>query len=224
MDKAILAKTLRYKKPMLADMGFADMTDGLWQIQECCSTAKWEFRENRNALMTAFGDDEEELWGFEFAFGQLESKAEDLQSQLYNLSMLDDNIEQTYNDCTVALIGNRYNVVGFDTVEEDYYSLTSYQEDLAQTEAGKRLMRKTKADMISTIGQCIGILLAWQDLKAQESQLSGALSVLQGANGTLLELIKAVNSAYDEAAENDFLDTRKLDRLCDELPPITWLG
>lgn len=71
-------------------------------------------------------------------------------------------IATSSDDCTVALIGNRYNTLGYDSEEEDYFSLTGYEQELAQTEAGKRLMRMTKAEMISTIGQCFGITLAFR--------------------------------------------------------------
>ena len=49
---------------------------------------------------------------------------------------------------------------------------------MAQTEAGKRLMRRTKADMIATIGQCLGILLAFFDLRQQYDYLKATFDIL----------------------------------------------
>ena len=76
-------------------------------------------------------------------------------------------------------------------MEEDYYSLTAYDAQLAQTEAGKRLMRKTKADMLSTIGQCVGTLIAFLDLRQSYDYLKATVDILRDENTSLLKQIRA---------------------------------
>jgi len=95
------------------------------------------------------------------AFAHLEARAYELFETIYELCRYEDDFGQVYDDCTVALIGNRYQTIGYDSFEEDYYALTGYEQGLAQTESGKRLMRRTKAEIISIIGQCFGILIAF---------------------------------------------------------------
>ena len=49
--------------------------------------------------------------------------------------------------------------------EEDYFSLTSYESGLAASEAGKRIMRMAKAEMITTIGQCMGVVISFLNVQ-----------------------------------------------------------
>ena len=67
------------------------------------------------------------------AFSDLEAKADRLFETIYDLARYEENVGQTFDDCTVALIGNRYQVIGLDTYEEDYFGLTNYESGLAQT-------------------------------------------------------------------------------------------
>lgn len=97
------------------------------------------------------------------AFADLSAKADQLQEALWDQSF--EDFYREFDDATVALIGNRYRLVGYDTDEEDYSSLTGYEQKLAQTEAGKRLCRLTKAEMLSRIGWAMGITLAFFDLR-----------------------------------------------------------
>ena len=112
-----------------------------------------------------------------------------------------EDFERLFNDCTVALIGNRYDVIGYDTIEEDYYGLTNYEMELATTEAGKRLMRKTKVEIISTIGQCFGILMAFLDLRQQYDYLKATFDILRDENTSMLQTIKEIDAAYKSAME-----------------------
>ena len=129
----------------------------------------------------------------------------------------------------MALIGNCYRVIGFDTYEEDYLSLTNYESGLAQTEAGKRLMRKTKAEIISTVGQCLGILVAFLDLRQQYDYLKATFDLLRDENTSMLQQIKEIEKAYREMMEVDKHGNRnadagrRFDRLLAALPDRAWV-
>ena len=133
-----------------------------------------------------------------------------------------------YNDCTVALIGNRYQLIGYDFEEEDYFALMSYDQNLAQTEAGKRLMRETKAEMISTIGQCFGVLLAFLDLRQQYDYLKAVFDILRDENTSLLKQIKEIEAAYKVADTVGWYcwypEVERFDRLLDCLPERFWVA
>lgn len=175
VSKAERARNLCYKRPALASMGYDEITNELYEIMEACSDVRWYIEQGDDTLLNALGDDEEAEWEFRMAFTDLDGKAEVLLN-----TMGDWVIQEEYDDCTVALIGNRYRTVGFDTVEEDYFSMTKYEEELAQGEAGKRLMRHTKAEIISTVGQCLGTLLAFLDLRYQYDYLKTTFDILRG--------------------------------------------
>ena len=65
--------------------------------------------------------------------------------------------------------------------------------------AGKRLMRKTKADMLSTIGMCMGITLAFIDLRQQYDYLKVTMDILRDENRAMIQQLEAMEDAYYKA-------------------------
>lgn len=228
--KAYRAKNLRYKRPALQSMGYDAIRTELWDIREACNDIHWFIEQGDETLLNALNGDDDEEFEFRMAFSDLEAKADALDEALEEWRRWDeDGGERTYNDCTVALIGNRYRTIGYDMYEEDYYGLTSYEQGLAQTDAGKRLMRKTKAEMISTIGQCLGILIAFLDLRQQYDYLKATFDILRDENTSMLKQIKEIEAAYEalQTAET-WTDAgkeavRRFDRLIDCLPDRAWI-
>ncbi len=227
--KAERARQLRYKRPALASMGYSDILDELYEIREVCDNVHWFMDSDDETLLNALDDDEEAEYEFRMAFADLEAKAEGLQGALAEQRNLywDEDFERMFNDCTVALIGNRYDVIGFDSVEEDYFGLTGYEIGLATTEAGKRLMRKTKAELISVIGQCFGILMAFLDLRQQYDYLKATFDILRDENTSMLQMIKEIGRAYELAAEDNFHSwkpsVQEFNRLLEMLPQKAWV-
>lgn len=157
--------------------------------------------------------------------GKLDAKVAMLTDQLCDQAWQDSGLQ--FDDCLVSLVGNRYRMVGFDGYEEDYYSLTSYEEGLAYTEAGERIMRLTKKDMLSCIGQVVGIAMAVLDIRQQYDYLRATMDVLRGENHAILQVVKGIEEAYEEANSEGFHEysncTHKLDKLIEQLPDRAWL-
>ena len=112
-------RNLRYKRPALASMGAHNIMDELDAIMCACNDVRYyiEQADGDETLLNALDGDEDAEWEFRMAFADLAASAEQLQTILY-----DQNFEDFYrdfDDATVALIGNRYNVLGFDAEEED---------------------------------------------------------------------------------------------------------
>lgn len=229
MTKSERTRALRYKRPALVSMGYDDIDRELDEIQEACSDVRWFMDgDNGETLLNAFDGDSDEEAEFRMAFADLEAESDALHGRLYDLRERDeDDIGRAYDDCTVALIGNRYSLVGYDMMEEDYYSLTGYDEELAYTEAGKRLMRLTKAQMISRIGQCVGILVAFLNVRQKYDYLKATMDVLRGENMILVEQLRKVKEAHKKASKVDFRpwakETQEWERLLDALPPEVWV-
>lgn len=194
------------------------MLEELETISEECGDISYHYGD-MDALVDAFDGDEEEAFEFRYAFTDLSANCDSLMEQLWGVD------RQEYDDCTVALIGNRYNMIGWDDVEEDYYSLTSYDAELANTDAGKRLMRHTKAEMIAIIGQSVGTLLAYLDLRQQYDYLKATMDVLRGNNRAILGQIKRIEELYEKvtvqypASE----DVRAFDAVLELLPERMWI-
>ena len=220
--KAARARNLRYKRPALASLGYDAIINELWDIGEACNDVRWYIDNDEDTLLNALDGDEEEAYEFKMAFADLEGKQEQLIDAISDWTVRDE-----FDDCTVALIGNRYKAVGFDDYEEDYFKLCSYEQDLAHTEAGKRVMRHTKADMLSLIGQCMGIVIAFLDLRQSYDYLKATLDILRDDNTSLLKIIKEIDTAYEAAAAVNFQpwydESKQFDSLLDCLPDRAWL-
>jgi len=225
--KAERARGLRYKRPALASLGYEALQSELDDIQEICGDIHWFIDQDDETLLNALDGDEDDAWEFKMAFSDLEAKADFLRDAMQEWYLWDDEeFGRTYDDCTTALIGNRYRAVGWDSEEEDYYALTSYERDLAQTEAGRRLMRLTKAQMISNIGQCFGVLLAFLDLRQQYDYLKATFDILRDENTSVLKIVKEIDAAYEAAVTagwNDRDAARRFDCLLAALPERVWL-
>lgn len=228
LTKAERARMLRFKRPALASFGFYELRQELSEIGEACAEIHWFIDQNDETLINALENDYEEEYEFKIAFADLEAKSERLEEAIHEWSCWnDDEFSEIYDDCTVALIGNKYKSVGYDYMEEDYYELTSYEENLAYTEAGKRLMRKTKADMLSTIGQCFGILIAFLDLRQSYDYLKAAMDILRDENTSLIKVIKEIQTSYEAAEEEGFYlrgkCSEQFNQLLKNLPDKVWL-
>lgn len=225
--KSERTKNLRYKRPALASMGFDAMLVELEEIEEACSDVHWFVDQDDTTLINALDGEEEEAWEFKLAFADLEAKADQLRQAMRQNWGYPAPFYQRYDYCTVALVGNRYRIVGYDFDEEDYMSLTRYEEELAETEAGKWLMRLTKKDMISTIGQSVGTLIAFLDLRQSYDYLKATFDILRDENTSMLQQIKEIDSAYedaDRAGWYGWLDEVKwFDQLLNALPDRVWL-
>lgn len=230
MNKPKVSRTrdMRYKRPALASLGYDAMRTELWAIRDACEDIHWFTDQDDDTLLNALDGEEDEVWEFKLAFADLEAKADRLEWVIGDYYGWDGSrLGDIYDDCTIALIGDRYKVLGYDFVEEDYFSLTAYDEKLAQTEAGKRLMRRTKADLLSTIGQCMGILLAFLDLRQQYDYLKATFDILRDENTSLLQTVKEINAAYDAVAVDWWHRpqeaVRRFDALLENLPDRVWV-
>ena len=189
MTKAERSRNMRYKKPMLAELGYSEMLDKLYEISDACGEIRWFIDDdNDETLLNALDGNEEDEYEFKMAFSMLEAECEQLHSTL----TANYGIEDYFDECTVALIGNRFNSVGYDDYEEDYYSLTDFEQGLAFTEAGKKIMRMTKAKMLSTIGQCVGIILSFQNVCTKYDYLKATFDILKDENTSILQNIKEI--------------------------------
>jgi hypothetical protein len=174
--------------------------------------------------LNALGDNEEEVFEFRMAFGDLAASAEQLSQELSDCCV---GIEPADFDAVmVGLIGNRYNMVGYDGFEEDYFSLVGYERDLAITDAGKRLTRYTKSEMISVIGQCVGITLAFLNVRHKYDYLHAAFDILKEHDHALLDTIKGIEAVYEEAEQQGGWSpalSKRLEMLTEYLPARVWV-
>lgn len=232
--KAERSKDLRWRKPALAGLNYYEMTDKLDEITSICSDIHYAFDDDET-LINALDGDEEEAYEFKMAFSELEAEAYQLSEKFFevfrnysDMEDIDHDFEKAFNDCSVALIGNTFNAVGYDGVQEDYFNLTGYQQGLAFTESGKRIMKLTKKDMLSQIGQTLGIILSFQNVELKYECLKATIDIFRDENTSILKQIKSVEEAYKLADEVGFEEwderTKDFDRLVAQLPDKIWIA
>lgn len=222
MTKAEISKNLRWKRPALMGLSYEEIRDKLWDITDVCSEIHWAY-EDDESLIDALDGNEDEAWEFKMMFSTLDNEAQDLLESLDN--WFTDDTEREFNDTSVALIGNTYDLIGYDGYQEDYFSLCSYQTHLAHTEAGKRVMRKTKQEMLTSIGHTLGIILAFQNVELKYEYLKATIDVLKGHNNSILQQVKSIEAAYEAAQEESWggKAQREYDKLLRDLPEQFWI-
>lgn len=224
MTKAERSRNLRWRKPALAELNWCEINQKLDEIAEACSDVHWAYDDD-DALINALDGDEEEAWEFKMVFSAIEAEAYQLSEQLVEICQYEDDIEKTFNDFSVALMGDTFQQVGYDDYQENYFSLTSYEENLAYTEAGKRVMKLTKADMLSQIGRILGIILAFQNIELKYEYLKATIDIFKDKNMSILQQIKDIESEYESANDEGFFgsETKKFDRMIANLPETIWI-
>lgn len=238
LTKAERCEMLRWRKPVLASMSYYDITEGLDEIENLCQDVHWWIDNEQEFLVNALDDSEEEAFHFRMAFSDIENDCyrlrEALQESVRNLYFKDDYedgyayAEKSFNDTTVALVGNRFHLIGYDDYVCDYYDLAGYDSELAEREAGKRLMRLNKKEMLSAIGMNMGILLAYVDLSYRFDRLKATMEILQDKNHSLLDTIRNIEKAYEEWEKNQDAVGRteaekRFDNLLETLPEQVWI-
>ena len=222
------AKALRYKRAALDTLGWYTITSEIQDIIDACEDIRW-IEDSSDVTQEVLYGDEDEGYGYQLDFAQLAGDAERLQSAMWDaFGEESEDGNTSSDDCTVALLGNRFECIGYDSIEQDYYHLTRYEDDLAQKESAKRVMRMTKAEMISTIGQDIGLLIAFYDLRQRYDYAKAALATATEHNLDTLRAVKAIEDAYDAwcdggcrvyGSESDLLE-----RAANDLPDVFWIA
>lgn len=220
--KAEQARNLRFKRAIVEGFNLDGIRDELYEISSQCADIRWIAEGDEDTLIAALDGSEEDAYEFRMMFSDLDCECE----QISNL--LDDEYVTEYFDeffCRVA--GGCVNVLGYDTVEEDYFKLTGYEGKMAQKESEKRLLRLTKQELLNAAEQCFGIASAFLNVRFKFDYLKATFDIIRDENTSYLETIKGIEKAYEKAAEQDFRvyskETREFERLVAELPPRAWL-
>jgi len=218
-NRAYKASQLRYRRPALALVQRDTLEDELDNIATECSELEWAIDDDET-LIDIFDGDSDEISEFRFMFSDLSSKCERLMEILR-----EGYITEHFDDYFVGLLGNTYHIVGYDVVEEDYFSLTRFEADLAQNVSAKRLMGLTKERLISTAGQCTGVMMSFLDIRHSYDCLKATFDLLKDDRVELLRHVQTINDAYEKLQETpDSWEAKKTyEALLSALPDRIWL-
>ncbi|MCL2358105.1 MAG: hypothetical protein FWC70_13295 [Defluviitaleaceae bacterium] len=215
------AKRLRYKRAALRLIQRESIYDELDDIAEKCSTMYWLIEGDEDEELTnALDGDTDDLHEFRFSFSDLEAKCYQLSEALR-----DTHITEHFDDFLVSALGKNYEMVGYDSFQEDYYRLTEYEPEFAEKESSKRLMRLTKSEVLAVAGQCIGIFWAFLDIRHSFDCLKSAFDTLKEDREELMSIAKSVEDRYEQLQGNlhDYELRHKFDSALSLLPDWIWV-
>lgn len=198
------SKTPLWKKSMLQKLNLYDIKEYLYEI-------------------TDNGDPHGYEWGIGGYYNDYKDQFDELSAGAWALSQAleDYDVNENWDDMTVALLGPTHTVLGYDVAELDYFSLfSSYIEDWAVEEAVKRLERLTKRDLIITFRKVLATLLLFFDVKASHDCLTSIVEELDNRGALLEEKNNQINKLYEDLTGKD---GEEFDRLIENLPQRMWV-
>ena len=148
-----------WRRSMLQHLNLTDIEEALYEISQ-------------NGDMFGYESDESGYYQeYKEQFDELAFGASELLD-----AMREHDLQEHWDDMTVALLGETHTVMGYDAVEADYYHMVDpFSEVLAVQLAQKRLERLTKAELIRTFRS---VLVSFFDLKAAHDCLTSIVQEL----------------------------------------------
>ncbi len=200
-----------WKKSMLETLNFSDIMEYLYEI-------------GNNGDLYGY-DCEESGYYLEYKeqFDELSGGAYRLEEALNEYDgYAGGSMSDIWDDMTVALLGYKEKVLGFDSVEEDYYSMLDCEEDGAVEEAEKRLMRFTKEQLIKNFRKVLTTLVLFFDIKAAHDCLTSIVEELDERGAILEQKNERINRIYEDLTGSGAKD-EDFDKIIRGIPPRMWV-
>lgn len=221
------ARNLRYRKPIVRELNLYEIQQKLQEIIDACAEVHWycDSPDGNDTLLNALGNDESEAFEFKAAFSTLEADAVRMQEDLEN-----EYVPECF-DLFFAGIGAESaggGMLGYDENDGDYFGLGAYETSLAEDIAAQKLKRMTKEQLLDAAGVCFREVMAYIGIRNRYENLEAALNILRQENTALLDQIRAIDDAYNRAAETDFeslygRNAKKFDSMLAALPDRVWI-
>lgn len=193
-----------WKKSMLQFLNLGDISECLWEIVE-------------NGDMYGYDREESEY------YQEYKEQFDELSACAYSLSeaLNEYDIQENWNDMTVALLGYQQTVLGYDFEEADYFRmLDPFDEDFAAEEAEKRLLRLNKHDLIRIFRKVMVTLVLFFDIKAAHDCLTSIVEELDYRGAVLEEKNNQINLLYTDLTGKS---AEIIDSLVSQLPQRMWV-
>ncbi len=202
------SKNPLWKKSMLKSLNYYEITDFLYEISD-------------NGDMYGYDREESGYYQeYKEQFDDLSDGAYRLWDALDNSDYSDYSLRDIWDDMTVALLGYQEKVLGFDQVEEDYFSMLTFLEDAAVQEAEKRLMRFTKEQLIKNFRKVLTTLVLFFDIKAAHDCLTSIVEELDERGAILERKNEKINRLYEDLTGANAKD---FDEIIQGIPPRMWV-
>lgn len=222
------AQELRYKKPIVRDLNMDAINEQLWEMIEACSEIHWytDSEDGSDTLINAMDGDWDEAEAFRMAFSDLEAEIDHFQSELSDWQEIIENcFDIFFVGIKAGNVGGGY--LGYDDWEGDYFGLNGLSIELAEEAGADKVMRMTKKEILEAAGMCFTVAMNFISLRSRYDNLKAAIDILRDKNTALLDEARAIEDAYEKAADVGFKSwedaTRDFDRLVANLPDRAWI-
>jgi hypothetical protein len=216
---------------MVNELNYFEIHESLTDMMEVCSNIHYAF-EDDEMLINAFDGNEDQAHEFIMTFSDLYSEVERLYESFEEMYRYEDDPERKFNDMTVSLIGEWFKLLGFDSYRNDYFSFDNpISEEVAADESRKRIMRKTKKEILDEIGLTMTFIIRYIDIKSRFECMKATIDIFQDENVAVLGVIKDINDKYkglfDKNGELDDWhkgkEIREFDKIVNDLPEKYWV-
>lgn len=193
-----------WKKSMLQKLNLYDISAALDEISE-------------NGDYYGYGID------IEGYYNEYRDQFDELAAQAYTLSeaLSEYDVQENWDDMTVALLGELYTTVGWDSEELDFmHLLCGVDDEWAQNEAAKRIMRLTKLEMLSLFRRVLGVIVIFYDIKAAHDCLVSIVEELDERAALMKRKDDAINDLYKDLTGKT---SEQFEELVKNLPQRMWV-
>ena len=223
--KQYKAKQLRYKRPIASCMNLAYIQEQIWNMGDLIYEVQW-FCNDEDNLVNALDGDEDEAYEFKMAFSDLAAELEQFQEDLNN-----EYIPDCFDDLFPAAGADYFGgLAGWDSYEQDYFGLKSFEYKYAEEEAAKRICRLTKKELLEAVGACLKVYSSYVVLQYRYDCLEASLNILREKNLQVLKLFRAIEEQYEKAEKEsehfryEYADeVRRLNKMLDQVPQEYWI-
>lgn len=196
-----------WKKSMLDGLDLGSIQNELYDMSE-------------NGDCWGYDDRDEGSYYDEFRelFNEIAAGATDLNEAIDSWRGMMDG---AWDDLTVGMLGDTQRVLGFDTVERDYYRMTEpYMEDWAQDEACKRVEHWTKREMMGNFKFVLSTLASYLDLKAASDTMLAVVAELDYRGAMLEEKTNRIDQIYSDITGKS---AEQFEKELENLPQRMWI-
>lgn len=193
-----------WKRSMLAALNYSDIYNNLYEIVEDGDMFGYEREES------GYYNEFKEL------FDELSASAYELME-----AMDEYEVSENWDDITVGLYGYTERVLGYDSVQADYFSMLGhYDEERATDEAVKRLMRLKKDELIRLFRKVMVTLTCYFDIKQAHDCLTAIVNELDYRGAILEQKNDEINKLYEDLTG---CNSEGFDDLVRNIPPRMWV-
>ena len=130
-----------------------------------------------------------------------------------------------YSDLTPTDFQVIENIDNAKPYEEDYFNLTKYEAESAQSISRKIIMKLTKEKIIAIASQCMGIMMCFFDIRHSYYCLKSVFDALKDDRSELLKSVRSVEDAYQKTQDDpyDYKAQSDYNSLLNYIPDRIWV-